>query len=61
MLPYPTLFQVHFNSSQNEYQCMKVWLWEDPNDPGKKTYRVLRVKVTGNHVIIACMTAVQDF
>ena len=44
MLPYPMLFQVHFNSSQNEYQCIQVWPWEDPNDPGKKeTYRVLRI------------------
>ena len=44
MLPYPMLFQVQFNSSQNVYQCLQVWPWEDPNDPAfKETYRVLKI------------------
>ena len=43
MLPYPMMYQVQFNSSQNIYECVQVWPWEDPNDPTfKKTYRVLR-------------------
>ena len=44
MLPYPMLFQVQFNSSQNVYQCLQVWPWEDPNDPTfKETRLVLKI------------------
>ena len=44
MLPYPMLFQVKFDSSQNNYQCLQVWPWEDPNDTTfKETYRVLKI------------------
>ena len=44
MLPYPMLSQVQFDSSQNVYQCVQVWPWEDPNDPAfKETYRVLKI------------------
>ncbi|XP_020611110.1 neuropeptide FF receptor 1-like [Orbicella faveolata] len=44
MLPYPMLFQVQFNSSQNVYECLQVWPWEDPNDPTfKETRHVLKI------------------
>ena len=44
MVPYPMLFQVQFNPAINEYICLQVWPWEDPNDPTfKETYRVLKI------------------
>ena len=44
MLPYPMLHQVKFNSSQNRYQCLQVWPWEDPNDTThSETFLVLEI------------------
>ena len=29
MLPYPMMFQVHFNANRNVDECWQVWPWED--------------------------------
>ncbi|KAL9983703.1 hypothetical protein ACROYT_G005919 [Oculina patagonica] len=53
MVPYPILFQVQFFPSINEYICLQVWPWEDPNDPTfQETYRVLKIFHSTVFVII---------
>ncbi|KAL9983708.1 hypothetical protein ACROYT_G005925 [Oculina patagonica] len=44
MVPYPILFRVEFDPFINDYVCLQVWPWEDPNDPTfQETYRVLKI------------------
>lgn len=44
MLPFVFLSQAQFDRAANEYVCMHVWPWEDPNDhTHQETYRVMKI------------------